>query len=136
MHDPPNNEFGCNRDPSVRPQCFAPIGLDRALFRGSSTEPALPSRRPGRHNRIWSGAAEACDGLDILLTGDQIEALDPFDRVQLAHVIKTCRTSRSLSDAGRTLFAASRSRRSSSNDADRLHKYLARFDLSLQNLKS
>jgi transcriptional regulatory protein RtcR len=48
----------------------------------------------------------------------------------LAHVVETCRESRSLSEAGRTLFAASRRQRTSTNDADRLRKYLARFDLS------
>ncbi|MEH3160063.1 MAG: sigma 54-interacting transcriptional regulator [Sphingomonas taxi] len=58
------------------------------------------------------------------------KALDPFDRVQLAHVVATCRVSRSLSEAGRTLFAASLRQRTSTNDADRLRKYLARFDLS------
>jgi transcriptional regulatory protein RtcR len=56
--------------------------------------------------------------------------LDPFDRVQLAHVVDTCRRSRSLSEAGRMLFAASLAKRTSSNDADRLRKYLQRFDLT------
>lgn len=82
-----------------------------------------------RLRRLWTGAA-GDDGLAALLAPAALDALDPFDRVQLAHVVVTCRASRSLSDAGRTLFAASRSRRSSSNDADRLRKYLARFDLS------
>ncbi len=36
----------------------------------------------------------------------------------------------SLSEAGRRLFAASRSRKAAPNDADRLRKYLARFGLS------
>lgn len=57
------------------------------------------------------------------------EALDLFDRVQLAAVIRLCRRSASLSAAGRQLFAASRSGRTSQNDADRLRKYLARFSL-------
>lgn len=34
-----------------------------------------------------------------------------------------------LSEAGRALFSASRARRTSANDADRLRKYLARFGL-------
>lgn len=55
--------------------------------------------------------------------------LDAFDRVQLAAVIRTCRQSSSLSAAGRTLFTASRAERVSTNDADRLRKYLARFGL-------
>lgn len=38
--------------------------------------------------------------------------------------------------AGRRLFAASRARRGSSNDADRFRKYLARFGLDWRTLKS
>lgn len=55
--------------------------------------------------------------------------IDLFDQVQLEAVVDVCRSSKSLSEAGRELFAASRSRRSSVNDADRLRKYLARFGL-------
>ena len=81
-----------------------------------------------RLRRLWTGAAEG-DGLAALLGEDAAAAIDPFDRVQLAETIRVCRASRSLSEAGRTLFAASRLRRSSANDADRLRKYLARFGL-------
>jgi transcriptional regulatory protein RtcR len=56
-------------------------------------------------------------------------ALDRFDRAQLAEVIRVARSARSLSEAGRLLFAASRAKKSSVNDADRLRKYLARFEL-------
>lgn len=55
--------------------------------------------------------------------------LDPFDRAQLAAVIRACRESPSLSAAGRRLFAVSRREKASQNDADRLRKYLARFGL-------
>ncbi|HEY5710551.1 MAG TPA: RNA repair transcriptional activator RtcR [Allosphingosinicella sp.] len=82
-----------------------------------------------RLKRFWSGTAtQAADGLEDLI-GEGLGAIDPFDRVQLAEVIRVCRRSRSLSDAGRQLFRASRARRSSSNDADRLRKYLQRFGL-------
>jgi transcriptional regulatory protein RtcR len=40
-----------------------------------------------------------------------------------------CRQARSLSEAGRMLFAQSRARKQSTNDADRLRKYLTRFGL-------
>ncbi len=83
----------------------------------------------GRLRRFWSGGAHSSDGLEALLGPGQIEALDPFDRVQLAEVVRVCRASRSLSEAGRALFSASRARRTSSNDADRLRKYLQRFGL-------
>lgn len=62
------------------------------------------------------------------------EAMDPFDRVQLEFVIQTCRESKTLSDAGRKLFAVSRTKRSKMNDADRLKKYLARFRLTWDSL--
>ena len=80
--------------------------------------------------RLWaSEREEGEDGLEAVLDAGALAELDPFDRVQLALVVETCRSSRSLSEAGRALFAASRARRSSSNDADRLRKYLARFGL-------
>ncbi|MCC6821592.1 MAG: sigma 54-interacting transcriptional regulator, partial [Verrucomicrobia subdivision 3 bacterium] len=63
------------------------------------------------------------------------EQLDLFDRAQLAFVIQVCRESATLSDAGRKLFAATRENRKTANDADRLRKYLARFDLDWQSLK-
>jgi transcriptional regulatory protein RtcR len=83
----------------------------------------------------WSGGAVAADDDVTLALGAEAAAdLDPFDRVQLAEVIRVCRASRSLSDAGRTLFAASRAKKSSVNDADRLRKYLGRFDLTWKAL--
>lgn len=82
-----------------------------------------------RLERLWSARAPDDDGLAELLSEDRLAVVDPFDRVQLAHVVRVCRTSRSLSEAGRTLFAASRTARASTNDADRLRKYLARFGL-------
>jgi transcriptional regulatory protein RtcR len=83
-----------------------------------------------RLKRLWSGQrGDGADVLDEVLAPEALAEIDPFDRVQLAETIRTCRKSRSLSEAGRTLFAASRTRRSSANDADRLRKYLARFGL-------
>ncbi len=63
------------------------------------------------------------------------EKLDLFDQAQLAFVIRICRESATLSDAGRKLFAATRENRKTANDADRLRKYLARFDLDWQTIK-
>ena len=56
--------------------------------------------------------------------------LDAFDAVQLAQVIRVCRASRSLAQAGRALFAVSRVKRKTSNDSDRVRKYLGKFGLS------
>ncbi|HVK72376.1 MAG TPA: RNA repair transcriptional activator RtcR [Kofleriaceae bacterium] len=82
-------------------------------------------------------APTAGDGDDDLLAavlGDRAADLDLVDRAQLAVVVRTCRAARSLSDAGRRLYAVSRTRKTSSNDADRLRKYLARFDLTWEQL--
>ena len=61
--------------------------------------------------------------------GDAIEEIDLFDRVQLEAVLEVCARSSSIADAGRRLFDQSRLRRKSTNDADRLRKYLARFGI-------
>jgi transcriptional regulatory protein RtcR len=81
----------------------------------------------------WSSAV----GLDCVddTLGTAAEDLDLFDRAQLRAVIEVCRRSRSASDAGRQLFASSRAKRSSTNDADRLRKYLARFELTWERLR-
>ncbi|MGD8452582.1 MAG: RNA repair transcriptional activator RtcR [Phycisphaerae bacterium] len=67
--------------------------------------------------------------LEQVLDPTRLAELDRFDRVQLADVLAVCRASRTLSEAGRTLFAASRERRKKANDADRLRKYLSRFGI-------
>ncbi|QDQ27002.1 AAA family ATPase [Chitinimonas arctica] len=73
--------------------------------------------------------------LDELL-GEAADALDLFDRLQLENVIAVCRQSNSLSDAGRRLFGISRQDKAKVNDADRLRKYLARFELDWQRVRS
>jgi transcriptional regulatory protein RtcR len=86
------------------------------------------AREIDRLSRLWTSGTPG-DGLGSVIGQEGLAALDPFDRVQLAEVIRTCRASRSLSEAGRSLFKSSRTRRTSANDADRLRKYLARFGL-------
>jgi transcriptional regulatory protein RtcR len=75
---------------------------------------------------------------DILLRHlgeEKLAELDGFDRVQLEHVVDVMRRTRSLSDAGRLLFSASRQQKTSANDADRLRKYLSRFGLDWKSLR-
>ncbi|MBP6751204.1 MAG: RNA repair transcriptional activator RtcR, partial [Xanthomonadaceae bacterium] len=87
-----------------------------------------------RLRRQWRPVDDASP-LDALL-GERAATLDRFDRVQLEDVVAVCARATSLSDAGRTLFAMSRAQRSSVNDADRLRKYLARFDLDWERIRS
>jgi transcriptional regulatory protein RtcR len=110
----------------TRMATLAPAGrIDRA-----TVEQEISSLK-----RLWShGTSDEPDILAAILNDGELAKVDPFDRAQLSEVVRVCRRSASLSEAGRTLFAASRQRRSSTNDADRLRKYLARFGLSFDSL--
>ena len=86
-----------------------------------------------RNNR--SCTAPLNDDLIELLGKDYEDRFDLFDVVQLKYVIKICRASSSLSEAGKKLFAVSRTGKRSNNDSDRLSKYLARFGLNFHCLQ-
>jgi transcriptional regulatory protein RtcR len=65
----------------------------------------------------------------------ELADIDLFEQSQLETVLKVCRASTSLSEAGRQLFAVSRQQKKQPNDADRLRKYLARFGLSWEEVR-
>jgi transcriptional regulatory protein RtcR len=73
--------------------------------------------------------------LEQLLGKERLNALDLFDRHQLANVIKVCSEARTLSEAGRALFTTSREKKKTVNDADRLRKYLGRFGVEWREIK-
>ncbi len=82
---------------------------------------------------------DGCANRDLLASffpAEKLEAIDLFDRLQLRGVIEICRQADSLSDAGRRLYSASRTRKKVSNDADRLRKYLFRFGLDWSDVRS
>lgn len=54
--------------------------------------------------------------------------------MQLAHVVKVCRESKTLSEAVRKLFSESRRKKANPNDSDRVRKFLAKFGLSFAEL--
>ncbi len=92
-----------------------------------------------RLQRLWHyhavpQARERDLDLQQVLDSAEIEQMDLFDAMQLNAVMNICRQSRSISDAGRKLYAASRSGKAKPNDADRLKKYLARFDLDWEKI--
>lgn len=100
--------------------------------KGRITEPCVEKeivRLQEGWQRPGETAGVTAPKLESLLSDRQRQALDPFDAVQLEYVIGVCRDSRTLSEAGRKLFAASRQTKVKANDADRLKKYLARFKL-------
>ena len=90
--------------------------------------------RSSRRQAKAEGAT--CDTSLATLLGEDInEKYDRFDLAQLAEVIRVCRESDSMSDAAKKLFAVSRKAKSSSNDSDRLSKYLAKFGLKFKEIK-
>ena len=89
------------------------------------------------------GAATSCarPGTDALpadlaaLLGSGYEArYAAIDLVQLAYVASICRESETMSAAAKKLYAVSRLAKKSSNDSDRLSKYLARFGLKFKQI--
>jgi transcriptional regulatory protein RtcR len=87
-----------------------------------------------RLKRWWRRGEIKNGDLVSQFLGAQTKECDFFDRCQLEKVIEVCLSETSISEAGRILFQASRKRKKSSNDADRLVKYLARFGLSWEAL--
>ena len=73
--------------------------------------------------------------LTQLLGDDCQEKFDEFDLCQLARVVEVCRESKSRAEAGKKLFAVSRKQRNTTNDSDRLGKYLEKFGLTFQKCK-
>jgi transcriptional regulatory protein RtcR len=97
---------------------------------------AIVDGEVARLRQLWRPVRALSADLDSLLGMDAAAQLDPFDALQLEAVVRVCRASKSLSDAGRKLFAVSRLAKRQPNDADRLKKYLARFDLSWDDVQA
>ena len=72
--------------------------------------------------------------VEQILGFEEANALDLFDSIQLETVLQTCRKSKNISTAGRSLFAESRKGKAIANDADRLRKYLKKFDLTFDDI--
>jgi transcriptional regulatory protein RtcR len=100
------------------------------LAPGGRITPEIVALEIKRLEIQWHDERDESDiSLNQFLSKDAIEDIDQFDRFQLTEVIRVCRHSRTIAEAGRTLFQASRSRRSTTNDSDRIRKYLSKFGL-------
>ncbi|MDO9434163.1 MAG: RNA repair transcriptional activator RtcR [Hydrogenophaga sp.] len=109
------------------------------LADGGRITAALVDAEVQRLNWLWQRAGPTDDaGTDggALLPPDVAGTLDLFDRLQLEAVVRVCRASQSLSEAGRKLFDQSRGQRSVVNDADRLRKYLLKFGLTWASVQA
>lgn len=115
----------------------ASVARMATLAEGGRITTAVAEEEIGRLKGSWRRGDDGEDSRDIVaevLGRERMADIDRFDLVQLTEVIRVCRRSASLSEAGRILFAASRSRRKSTNDADRLRKYLARFEIGWRDV--
>lgn len=108
------------------------------LANGARIDLALVDEELDRLRSQWAPVNRRvnADVLERVLGSERLAEIDRFDRAQLGEVVEVCRESESLATAGRELFAASRARRTSTNDGDRLRKYLARFGLSFADIKA
>ncbi len=104
----------------------------KQLWKTDTTDPALGE------NALWKNQKLSTDTclLAQFLSNDQLRQIDEFDKIQLIGVIQVCQNSKTMAEAGRQLFAVSREQRSTTNDSDRVKKYLARFGLSWELLHS
>ena len=110
------------------------------LTPGGRIDVATVEEEIERLRASWRGlhgpAESSAEARLVKLLGERVTStLDRFDRVQLADVLEVCSQAPTLSAAGRELFAESRKKKARPNDADRLRKYLARFDLSWSDLQ-
>ncbi len=87
----------------------------------------------GRLQMSWQRLEEQRSGegvnLSEVFSPEQLAEIDTFDRVQIAHVLEVCRRSKTLAEAGRELFAASRRKRAKPNDSDRVKKFLEKWGI-------
>ncbi len=91
-----------------------------------------------RLQKAWRQVAPSHEQPASLTTkylGTRAESLDIFDEAQLSEVLRVCEGSKSMAHAGKQLFAVSRAQKKSSNDSDRIRKYLARFSLSWDDIQ-
>lgn len=92
-------------------------------------------RRTPRRQKNAVSSRPGGDGLAARSLGeDEAVELDALERAQLDEVLRVCRDAPTPSEASRRLFEVSRTRKETPNDADRLRKYLARFDLEWATL--
>lgn len=70
-----------------------------------------------------------------VMTAGQLAQMDEFDRVQLECVLEAIAQTDSMAEAGRRLFAVSRTQKDNPNDSDRVRKFLFKWGLDYKALK-
>ncbi len=107
-----------------------------ALSTGGRVTTPVAEDEIARLRSVWQPPAADSAGLLAHLVGPRLAEIDRFDQLQLEAVLRICQNHRTLSEAGRALFNVSRTAKNTANDADRLRKYLARFGLRFDDIRS
>lgn len=91
----------------------------------------------------WAAPPAANDRELLLsfLSHEQLKEMDLYEQIQLAAILRVCRESHTLSDAGRKLYNVSRTKKKSgqagkSTDSDRLSKLLKRYGIEPKQVYS
>ena len=92
------------------------------------------ARYKAANNVNTSSLSEDTIDISELISNDIYNSLDEFELVQLSHVVKVCKESSSAAAAAKRLFANSIKEKSSTNNSDRLVKYLAKFGLKFKQI--
>lgn len=110
------------------------------LAEGGRITETLVAAEIERLRKAWAGfnTPDKTDYVDLKqwLPQETLDNMDLFDQLQLSSVIRICQNSRSLAEAGRTLFNVSRGKKSSVNDSHRVKQYLARFGVGFGEVRS
>lgn len=110
------------------------IGTDDVRF---EVEQLSEAWGPAPSSTVESSSATHESGVRVRI--DELLAnrsLDRAERVQLADVLLVITETRSMAEAGRVLFAQSRATRSSTNDTDRVRRYLQRFGFEYATVRA
>ena len=102
----------------------------RGRIRVEEVEEEIVRLRASWHRATEQETSEMVD-LSEVFAPEKLAEIDAFDRVQIAHVLAVCRRSKSMAEAGRELFAASRRKRAKTNDSDRMKKFLEKWGITL-----
>lgn len=107
------------------------------LAKGGRINEQIVSAEIERMRTVWESISlnQKNGYITQLQSTGRLAELDLFDQCQLESVLEICVNSTSLSEAGRRLFAVSRTRKKNPNDADRLKKYLSRLGLDWKMIK-
>jgi len=110
------------------------------LANGGRITTAVVDEEITRLERKWHsqqpGDRHPAAVIERLLGQEATDQMDLYDQIKLAGLLKVCRDSVSMADAGRRLFNVSRNTKKSTNDSHRVKQLLNRYGITFADIKS